>query len=234
MLWKPTPLPPAWGNAIWAHPSLRALPYTTDALNRYQIQASIHEDLVPAEPLIWGATRDELRALRRVECYQREDGRDICGFRVVLEGQVEGRVVGNARAVGEKGDEVDEKKVGVEWPVRDVVGLGVDGAGGEVVVAVEVMRDEAIKAVKVSCGLFAAVLLLAVLIASSSGRIGGGRSIGARGISTTAPSIPWLRLRARRLSALRWGLATREVFPGRTKDMYAAALLLRWSLGCWC
>ncbi|EKG12944.1 hypothetical protein MPH_09936 [Macrophomina phaseolina MS6] len=149
MLWKPIPSLQPFADipGMWAYPGMRALPYTSDTLNRYQIQASIHEDLVPTEALIWGATLQEMRALRQLVCYQRREGKQICGLRAVFEKEsgIAPRTIGNGTAVGEEGVE----EMGGEWPDRDIVVLNIDGASGEEVSDVQVMHDEAIKAITI-------------------------------------------------------------------------------------
>ncbi|KAF2136701.1 uncharacterized protein K452DRAFT_312984 [Aplosporella prunicola CBS 121167] len=146
MLWKSTSTPLGFPPA--AHPQLVALPYHEDPLDRYRIQANLPEDVVPAEPLIWAASEAELKSVQRISVYQLNDGRDICGAKVEFtpESGIPARVVGNGVAVGTKSE--DDAEIGGEWQEQFVVGFDIDGPGGEVVTAVEVMHDEEIKAMK--------------------------------------------------------------------------------------
>ncbi|KAJ7259672.1 hypothetical protein C8J57DRAFT_490239 [Mycena rebaudengoi] len=153
-LWKaPTSSTSALHTAaapIWSHhPRLRALPSSTRALRRYSIQSMYHDDVVPTDVFIWGADAHELRSVRRIAAYQPGDGRHVGALRV--EFSPESGLA--ARTVGE---EAGRRLLGAENfnPVWDGSGTDdswvpfeIDGAGGEMVVAVEVAHDEDIQAV---------------------------------------------------------------------------------------
>lgn len=217
MLWKPIPSLQPFADipGMWAYPGMRALPYTSDTLNRYQIQASIHEDLVPTEALIWGATLQEMRALRQLVCYQRREGKQICGLRAVFEKEsgIAPRTIGNGTAVGEEGVE----EMGGEWPDRDIVVLNIDGASGEEVSDVQVMHDEAIKAITVSYCLWALICLYRLNL-RRSGRIEQGQFIGVRRTSIAASLKPLWPLLLSRLSVLLWDSATKKGSHGPEID----------------
>ncbi|KAJ7149032.1 hypothetical protein C8R43DRAFT_1128795 [Mycena crocata] len=155
-LWKPPTLftSNALHNAvspIWSHaPRLCAVVSTTRELNRYQLQCAYHDDLVPTDVLIWAADARELGSLRRISAYQPGGDRHIGALHAefAAESGIAARVVGE-----ESGWHL------VKTPRFDPIWDGsaadgswipfeVDGAGGEVVVGVDLVRDKAIKTVR--------------------------------------------------------------------------------------
>ncbi|KAK7059597.1 putative f-box domain protein [Favolaschia claudopus] len=153
-LWKPPSL--ATSNAlhntttpIWSqHPRIRAIPSTTRILDRYMLQSRYHEDIVPTDVLIWAADTHELRSIQRISAYQQNGRRHIGAIRVDF-------AAGSnipARMVGEEAGRRLVQGFNPTWDNSGVEGswkaLEIDGATGEVVVAVDVVQDEDIKMVK--------------------------------------------------------------------------------------
>ncbi|GME26538.1 hypothetical protein C8J57DRAFT_125102 [Neofusicoccum parvum] len=153
-LWKPpspssasplhTPTAPIWTH----HPRLRALASTERPLRRYQIQSNYHDDTVPTDVLIWGATAAELQSLRRISAYK-PGGEGMVGC-VRAEFSAQSGIA--ARTVGEPAARrllvEDDFPADGGWLQFWTTALEIDGEGGERVVAVDAVHDEDIKAVR--------------------------------------------------------------------------------------
>ncbi|KAJ6454585.1 hypothetical protein C8R45DRAFT_1222734 [Mycena sanguinolenta] len=151
-LWKAptTSTSNAFHNAtspIWSHhPRLRALPSTTRILDPYQVQCRYHEDIVPTDVLIWAANAHELQSVRRISAYHHLR-RHISALRVDFapESGILPRVVGEE--AGRRLVEGFPSTWDISATDNSWVPFEIDGAGGEVVVAVDVVHDEDIKTV---------------------------------------------------------------------------------------
>ncbi|KAK0637839.1 hypothetical protein DIS24_g10413 [Lasiodiplodia hormozganensis] len=171
------PSHPIWSPDNATGPAqLRALPSTDRTRNRYQIQNPYHEDIVPTHPFIWGATERERRNLVSITAWLYE-GKHVCCVRAEYRqgSGIAPRTAGPPAVVRMMEDKeggvermpgVDQAEAnGVlmrgkgaredmwwwkEWVAQmQEVRLHVDGMGGEEVVGVDVVHDEAIQAVRI-------------------------------------------------------------------------------------
>jgi hypothetical protein len=170
-----------------------------------------HDDVVPTDVFIWGADAHELWSVRRIAAYQPGDGRHVGALRV--EFSFESGLA--ARTVGE---EAGRRLLGAENfnPVWDGSGTDdswvpfeIDGAGGEMVVAVEVAHDEDIQAVMV-CR-FALNWFLSLTQVFSCALIVGERYSGVRNPAMKGCSRLWSLRKGSSLWGWRWASCTLSI-----------------------
>ncbi|KAJ7192141.1 hypothetical protein C8J57DRAFT_1265277 [Mycena rebaudengoi] len=137
-------------SPIWTHhPRLRAIPSSEFVLDYYEIQSSYHEDIIPTDPLIWGANIQELQNVQCIAAYCRNGGGiEALLVKFTTESGIPTRVVGGKFGRHFHAEDMLSESQTNTTADRSWAPFQVDGRGGEKIVGVDVVHDKDIRSVR--------------------------------------------------------------------------------------